>query len=320
MTAISNDFSYPMYYTTEYMDWVMREIAYSGISHVQWQFSWEGNHEHSKYEMEQILGYYEKYNLKAKGIHASDGGVRRSFAGKYKHNLDFDNRKDYLSFEEANRKSGVLLIQNHMDLAKVIGAEEIVLHVQAPKTYIENIPSFKKKFFTQLFKSMDSLVEHSAKTNVKVAVENIIGIDPELQCEIFDRLFDKYEDKYLGLCYDSGHNMVVNPKSPYSFLEKYTDRIIAVHLQDVHAPLKDLDTDDRLYAKSDNHLVPFDGILNWDYIMDLLSKTKYKLPLMIESCSYEGEFHATFLKRNKFVADRLNEMFLEKQKKNGVSK
>ncbi len=55
------------------------------------------------------------------------------------------------------------------------------------------------------------------------------------------------------------------------------------------------------------------GTLDWEYITDLIAKTDYELPLTLETVMYEGEFHATFFKRNKFVGDRLHEMVVSKR-------
>ena len=57
----------------EDIEMCLREIAEAGFSHVHWCFEWTGDYIYSKAEMYQIREWMEKYGLKAKSLHASNG-------------------------------------------------------------------------------------------------------------------------------------------------------------------------------------------------------------------------------------------------------
>jgi len=65
----------------------------------------------------------------------------------------------------------------------------------------------------------------------------------------------------LGLCYDSGHDYIWSP-SPYKILEKYKERLFAIHLHDN-------------MGQNDDHLAPGEGRINWDIVRAGIENTVY---------------------------------------------
>lgn len=116
-------------------------------------------------------------------------------------------------------------------------------------------------------------VEHFRKAvlrarelGVKIAFENAEG---EAQLHALMRAFSDYEN--VGYCWDSGHEAAYAPDIDY--LSLYGDRLILTHLND---NLGCRNEDGKISGLDDLHLLPFDGVINWEDKAEKLEK--YKLP------------------------------------------
>lgn len=84
----------------------------------------------------------------------------------------------------------------------------------------------------------------------------------------------KIQSKNLGYCYDSGHQLWKTPDR--QILEEYGEKLMALHLHDNS-------------GLDDEHLLPFDGAIDWKKIMLQLKKTGYRgaLALEVRNTGYE---------------------------------
>lgn len=111
------------------------------------------------------------------------------------------------------------------------------------------------------------VVEEAEKLGVKIAFENTEGE------EYLAALMEHFKDNsYVGFCWDSGHEMCYNGSK--DMLALYGDKLIATHLND-NLGVKDYSG--RITWHDDLHLLPFDGIADWDSIAARL-----------DSCGYDG--------------------------------
>ena len=100
------------------------------------------------------------------------------------------------------------------------------------------------------------VVEAAAERQVKIAFENTEG--EEYLAALMDTFVD-YEN--VGFCWDTGHELCYNRGKDMMAL--YGNRLVITHLNDnlgVH------DFDVRITWKDDLHLLPFDGIGDWDNV------------------------------------------------------
>ncbi len=120
-------------------------------------------------------------------------------------------------------------------------------------------------------KSFEKVVLEAEKRNIKVAFENAEG--------------DEYNDAVLthfkgcdtvGFCWDTGHEMCYNHRD---LMDEYGDMLIATHLND---NLGTQSVDGKIAAADDLHLFPFDGIGDWERIVDFLNKYDYNGELTFE--------------------------------------
>jgi sugar phosphate isomerase/epimerase len=109
------------------------------------------------------------------------------------------------------------------------------------------------------------VVEEAEKLNVKIAFENTEG-------EIYlAALMEKFKDcRNVGFCWDTGHELCYNKGKNMTAL--YGDRLICTHLND---NLGISNYDGKIIWTDDLHLLPFDGINNWNSIVDCLNKCGY---------------------------------------------
>ena len=93
------------------------------------------------------------------------------------------------------------------------------------------------------------ITEYAKNLGVKVAFENT-----KIQGYL-EYVLENIKDDNVGICFDTGHYHVhFDDKFNFEF---FKNRIFAVHLHD--------------NDKSDDlHLLPFDGTIDWNYVIDMI--------------------------------------------------
>lgn len=135
------------------------------------------------------------------------------------------------------------------------------------------------------------ITEYAKEMNMKVAFENtkIKGY--------LEYVLDNIKDDNVGICFDAGHYHV-HFDDEFNF-ELFKNRIFAVHLHD--------------NDKSDDlHLLPFDGTIDWEYVINKLKDCNYNGPITMELCyryDYLNMSLDSFYKKGYEVGKKLQEMF-----------
>ncbi len=238
----------------------LKQIARAGFTHIHWCYEWGSEYLYAVSEMRQIREWMDELGLRAKSLHASHGGIH----------------KNYLSESEPNRVAGVELVKNRVELAHILGAKEIVLHMYLPYRDFQRDPSAKAAFYGRACRSLDELEPTCRGKGVRICLENLFEAPGEMQLEQFGTLFEKYPADFLGLCLDSGHAFLVWGKE---FVEKlavpFRDRIYSVHLHDNRGW-------GSLPGCGDAHRVPADPNFPWKELMGVLRDSAYENPLTLE--------------------------------------
>ena len=108
-------------------------------------------------------------------------------------------------------------------------------------------------------KRLTEIVEYAKTLGVRVAFENT-KIKGYLEF-VVDNIPD------AGICLDVGHmHAHFNDEFPF---EKFVNKIFAVHLHDNH-------------GEKDEHLRPFDGTLDWTWLIGKLKECNYNGPVTME--------------------------------------
>ena len=110
---------------------------------------------------------------------------------------------------------------------------------------------------------LQKIIDYAENLNIKIAFENtkIFGY--------LEYVFQNIKNKNIGVCFDSGHcHCHFDDKFSWDL---FKNKIIALHLHD----------NDK---SSDQHLLPFDGTIDWKYFTNKLKEANYLGPVILESC------------------------------------
>jgi sugar phosphate isomerase/epimerase len=137
--------------------------------------------------------------------------------------------------------------------------------------------------------SLRELSRYAAARNIRLAVENLAS---PLSMQVFEAVLEYLPD--LGICYDTSHALI--SRDLFGVVGRYCERIIAVHLSDNR-------------GKSDDHLLPFEGIMPWEEFAYYLSRMKnlscFMLEVEIRESAFKdrGEFLAEAYRRARQVLE-----------------
>lgn len=114
-------------------------------------------------------------------------------------------------------------------------------------------------------KNFEKVVNVAKDLGVKVAFENTEGE------EYLFAVMDYFKNEpYVGFCLDTGHEMCYNHSR--DLLALFGDRLIATHIND-NLGIRDFDGE--ITYIDDLHLLPFDGVADWQGIVDRLNANGY---------------------------------------------
>ena len=120
------------------------------------------------------------------------------------------------------------------------------------------------------------VAEEARLLGVKLGFENTEG--EEYLAAVLSSLSD-FDS--VGFCWDTGHEMCYNKSK--DMMKLYGDRIVGTHLND---NLGIRDFDGKITWIDDLHLLPFDGIADWEDIVSRLNKYHFDGPLTFELNTY----------------------------------
>lgn len=169
------------------------------------------------------------------------------------------------SLGEDERKMAVAIAKNTMDYAKRFGADAIVLHagrvqikdrmrdlaaMSGDKIRFEALRSDminERKANSagcvdSLIKSLDELVPYAAKTGVRIGLENRYYYREMPLVDEFEIVFKNFKPGSLYYWHDVGHAEVFERLGFYThkeLLEKFSSRLIGVHLHDIIGYIND---------------------------------------------------------------------------------
>ncbi|MBE6715811.1 MAG: sugar phosphate isomerase/epimerase [Ruminococcaceae bacterium] len=116
------------------------------------------------------------------------------------------------------------------------------------------------------------IIEEAQKCGVNIAFENTEG--EEYLAAVLDNFGN---NSNVGFCLDTGHELCYNYGK--DLLSLWGDKLIATHIND-NLGIKD--RDGKIFWHDDLHLLPFDGIRDWDETASRLKNCGYKGILTFE--------------------------------------
>lgn len=213
-----------------------------------------GNYTQSKYlttiGRDNILRICRKNNLMIDSVHAPLGS-----------NIDISHPDNEI------REYSLHLFEQAIHACTEIGCSILIVHLCNKFSEDE----FGKRMIA-VRNSLENLIPYARTKNIALAVENLVNPST---LELFERVLTEQNFDNVGVCFDTSHANIAG--NLYSILEKYGDRIIAVHISDNKGLL-------------DDHMLPFEGMIDWDNIMKHFAEKPYTGNFLLEVEMRESSF------------------------------
>jgi sugar phosphate isomerase/epimerase len=188
------------------------------------------------------------------------------------------------------RKAALHEIQAALNIANTIPFEFLVVHVGVP---VEQHPAADDNNRDAALRSIEEIHAMSAASGVNVALEvmgNTLSTAPDL-VDIIER---SVEGADLGICMDVGHAHMLGDVT--DAIETTSEYLVTTHIHDNR-------------RRSDDHLVPFQGSINWPATIMAFEKIGYDGVLMYEVRAAESP--RAVLERAAGVRQKLEALMAE---------
>jgi inosose dehydratase len=172
--------------------------------------------------------------------------------------------------------------------AKVIGCSEQGHSIQGlDKPIFDEKPVFTDEEWTRLANGYNKLAELAAEKDMKVSIHHHMGTGVQTPEEVDRYMTMTNDDVYL--LFDTGHMYFSEgtQSSVDQIIDKYSDRIIHVHLKDVRKDVLDQLKEEKWSflkaVKAGVFTVPGDGNVAFDHTFDVLAKKEYEGWMVVEA-------------------------------------
>lgn len=199
-----------------------------------------------------------------------------------------DNEWEYSQEEQLKyaRKLGLNVIFAHLGYQKINSIwEENEIGEQLVERYINDIKVCKENGISLVIMHLSSkpnppkyneiglnrlrkIIDYANSVDVKIAFENTRTKG------YLEYVFNNIDSNNIGICYDAGHCHAYF-KDKFNW-KLFKNRIFAVHLHDNE-------------GTEDQHLIPFDGNIEWKKVISDLNNANYIGPITLELC-YRKEY------------------------------
>jgi len=223
---------------------------------------------------------------------SQDAGALDEIAASYRAvGLEFDSfhlpldlENDIASFYETFRQEAVAVSQRWMECAAALGSRVVIQHPTTNRcnAEVEGLDGY----FTQLGKSLETLLPFAASLNLTVALENLPpgerGGRFSARPEHFERIIAEFADPNLGFCLDTGHALIAGgPERAHDFLDVMAPHMAAFHLAD--------NAGDR-----DSHLAPGHGSVDWGPVFRKAAEIEHSHTMCIETPPFAPGNHPSY--------------------------
>ncbi len=174
--------------------------------------------------------------------------------------------KSYLMWEEGE--------EGERETDRQIRCLRAAAEVEVPIVVMHAIIGFDRFTPTDIgAERFGKLLNEAESLGIKIALENTEG-----ECYLRRLMTEHRNNKALGFCIDTGHEMCYNHSQ--DLITEFGDKLIATHLNDNMKI-----TGDKITWLDDSHLLPFDGLADWQGIANRLNAVGYEGPLTFELTS-----------------------------------
>ncbi len=167
------------------------------------------------------------------------------------------------------------LMKRNIDNCVELDIPVLVVHIKPDRTLSPD--------FDRGIKRLTRLVDYAGEKNIKIAFENINNV------EYLVKTLEYFKQSHIGYCCDIGHETCNTPGA--HFLPLVGDRLFCTHIHDND-------------CSHDQHMIPFDGGIDFERVCKQLADCGYKGNITIE-VKYSEEYKAK-MTREQFVQHAYN--------------
>lgn len=211
-----------------------------------WTFSSFANPLHFKYKdeeyLEDFLALLLKYNLRAPSIHAP-----------------IDSEVNISSPDPALREEALKETIKTIDALAKLGGKILVVHPGGKLMA-------REKQLNLASRSLQRIESYCRKLNIRLSLENMLPGYVGSKVEDLEYLLTSLSPR-AGICLDTGHGFL--NENLFELMDAMGERVFHLHIQDTH-------------GGSDEHLLPFQGEIDWEKFMIKLTQIHYEGILMME--------------------------------------
>jgi sugar phosphate isomerase/epimerase len=164
--------------------------------------------------------------------------------------------------DNAGRLAALQEIESALQVAKRIPFDTLVVHLGTPNA----VKGAGDNSRTAALRSAEDICRLAEPLGVRVAFE-VIPNDLSSAEALVSLLERDLDARAAGICLDFGHAHLMGDVA--DAVELSAEHLIATHVHDNH-------------GRSDEHLVPFRGSINWDTVLVTMQKIGYEGPYMME--------------------------------------
>jgi sugar phosphate isomerase/epimerase len=150
-----------------------------------------------------------------------------------------------------------------LEIARHVPFQFLVLHLGLPDSLP---PPPGDNLRDAACRSIEQIEEHAERLGVRVALE-VIPNGLSAPDSVADLIENRLDLPRLGACLDVGHALIMG--DPVDAVESLSGTLITTHVHDNH-------------GRNDEHLVPFEGNVDWPAVLISLEKIGYEGVLMLE--------------------------------------
>lgn len=182
-------------------------------------------------------------------------------------------------------------LKKGLDCAALMGIQLAVTHPIAYRAEFVTFEDYLKANIRFLY----DVCEYAASRSITVCIENMASRHEKNGSHLYginaDEILCVASSIGAGTCWDTGHANISGITKQSTEMKKLGDKLLCVHLHDNN-------------GVSDNHLIPYEGSVDWDDCIEGLSETSYSGPL-------EYEVKSSFLPPDREVRSHFGAKVLE---------
>lgn len=164
------------------------------------------------------------------------------------------------SEDESFRKDAIDWIKRSLKIAEYINFNFLVIHFGGEEYEQKEI------YLQQAAKSLNELLTFIKGENITIALENITNAIS--RPKRIAQFLKEYDFSTVGICFDIAHSFIKD--NIEDSLAQVADDVLTFHIHDN-------------FGQKDEHLVPFEGSIDWYSFLSKLQEIKFNGCLILES-------------------------------------